>query len=265
MVTEQTTWQTAGVVFFLYIMLVAGGMSWLPARKRWLVIGGAAAGLLLIEVPIWHPPPRVIADWVLPPVVLLMAYWTSGQLFFAPMPRTERALMALDRRLRIRQVAAAMPRWAAEFLEFAYAGVYPVIPIALGIHLLFAERPDADRFWAIMLTTDFICFGTLPWVQTRPPRALEPTDPWHASFRRFNVRLLGRTSIHVNTFPSGHAAEALSAALLALDAPWPIVVWMFFNAAAISAGTVFGRYHYAADALAGWAVAVIVWGALSGS
>jgi hypothetical protein len=33
---------------------------------------------------------------------------------------------------------------------------------------------------------------------------------------------------------------------------------MAFNALAISAGAVFGRYHYAVDALAGWAVAVIV-------
>jgi hypothetical protein len=34
---------------------------------------------------------------------------------------------------------------------------------------------------------------------------------------------------------------------------------MFVNAAAISAGTVFGRYHYAADCIAGWAVALVVY------
>jgi hypothetical protein len=34
---------------------------------------------------------------------------------------------------------------------------------------------------------------------------------------------------------------------------------MFLIAAAISAGAVFGRYHYAVDAFAGWAVAVVVW------
>jgi len=34
---------------------------------------------------------------------------------------------------------------------------------------------------------------------------------------------------------------------------------MFFNTAAISAGAVLGRYHYAADAIAGWIVAVVVW------
>jgi hypothetical protein len=35
---------------------------------------------------------------------------------------------------------------------------------------------------------------------------------------------------------------------------------MFLNAVAISAGAVFGRYHYAADALAGWLVALLVYG-----
>ena len=30
-------------------------------------------------------------------------------------------------------------------------------------------------------------------------------------------------------------------------------------AAAISAGAVFGRYHYAVDAVAGWVVALTVW------
>jgi hypothetical protein len=31
----------------------------------------------------------------------------------------------------------------------------------------------------------------------------------------------------------------------------------------VSAGAVLGRYHYAADALAGWLVALVVWGVLT--
>ena len=44
-----------------------------------------------------------------------------------------------------------------------------------------------------------------------------------SSLRRFNLRVLGATSIQVNTFPSGHAAEGLVAALLVLAAPAGIV------------------------------------------
>jgi membrane-associated phospholipid phosphatase len=100
-------------------------------------------------------------------------------------------------------------------------------------------------------------------VQTRPPRALEPDEPWTSSLRQFNLRLLGATSIQVNTFPSGHAAEALVAALLVIGAPPAIVAVMFLAALAVSAGAVLGRYHYLLDALAGWLVAVgvcLLWG-----
>jgi membrane-associated phospholipid phosphatase len=34
---------------------------------------------------------------------------------------------------------------------------------------------------------------------------------------------------------------------------------MSLMALAISAGAVLGRYHYAADVLAGWLVALVVW------
>ena len=102
----------------------------------------------------------------------------------------------------------------------------------------------------------------LPLIQTRPPRHLEPAPPWRARLRILNLNILNNASIGMNTVPSGHAAEALAAALLVLDTPPAVVAWMFFNAAAISAGAVFGRYHYAIDAIAGWIVAVGVWALL---
>lgn len=114
-------------------------------------------------------------------------------------------------------------------------------------------------FWTVILVTDYVCFAMLPWIQTRPPRALEPDDPWRSSLRRFNLCLLGTASIRVNTFPSGHAAEALAAALLVSNAPYAVVVWMLFNTLAVSMGAVLGRYHNAADAFAGWLVALAVW------
>jgi hypothetical protein len=118
---------------------------------------------------------------------------------------------------------------------------------------------SADRFWSVVLFTDYVCFGMLPWFQTRPPRAMGFGVPWRSRWRGINVRLLDASSVQVNTFPSGHAAEALACALLVTGAPAPVVWWMIFNAVAISAGAVFGRYHYAADAIAGWAVALLVW------
>ena len=252
-------WQSATLIFFVYV----AGVAALPGRPRPARLGslyaGVAAGLLFtlgISAPGYHP---ILHDWLAPPVALLLAYWTSGLLFVAPRPAQERTLLGLDKRLNILETAQRLPASLAMTLELAYAGVYPMIPLALTLHVLFVPAADPQRFWAVVLITDYVCFAFLAWVQTRPPRALEPGEPWHSVPRRFNLGMLGATSIQVNTFPSGHAAEALASALLVVGAPWPIAVCMLLNAVAISAGAVFGRYHFAADAIAGWAVAVAVW------
>jgi membrane-associated phospholipid phosphatase len=258
-----SAWPLASGLFFGYAAAVAAVLPRLPWPRRRAALTFAAAGLTLAVISGQLPFTPVLHDWLLPPALLLLAYWTSGLLFVAPMPGVERTLFAIDGALRIRAIAARTPRPIAEFLEFAYAGVYPLIPIALVIQLTLTTAPDPQHFWTVILVTDYVCFAVLPWIQTRPPRALEASDPWTAGFRRFNVRMLGAASIHANTFPSGHAAEALAAALLVLDAPFPWVLWMFFNAAAVSAGTVFGRYHYALDAITGWMVALAVWWALA--
>src|SRR5690606_41445472 len=67
------------------------------------------------------------------------------------------------------------------------------------------------------------------------------TTLFRSRFRAFNVRLLGETSIGVNTVPSGHAAEALAAALLVSTAPVPVAAAFWVAAVAVTAGAVLGR------------------------
>jgi membrane-associated phospholipid phosphatase len=251
-------WEAASVVFFLYVG-IAGALGRRPARARVLLYLGVGAGLVFVLGTSRFPYTPILHDWLAPPAVLLLSYWTSGLLFIAPRAAQERALVALDELLRIDDVARSVPAWLALILEIAYAGVYLLIPLALIVQLRLAATADAERFWSVILITDFICFGFLAWVQTRPPRALSAPDPWMSPVRRLNLSMLGATSIQVNTFPSGHAAEALAAALLVIGAPLPVVMVMAVAAIAVSAGTVLGRYHYAADAITGWLVALAVW------
>jgi membrane-associated phospholipid phosphatase len=253
------TWELASGVMFAYTAILAAILPRLAPGARPRALMGSVAGIGVIAASVVTPSNVILHGWLLPPLLLLLAYWTSGFLFSAPMPRAEQALRQIDRALRVRAISCITPRWIAEFLEFSYAAVYGLIPIALALHLRFTTIPDYDRFWTVVLVTDYVCFAVLPWIQTRPPRALEPGDPWRSSLRTLNLHVLGVASIQVNTFPSGHAAEAVAAALLVSNAPSPVVAWMLFNALSVSAGAVFGRYHYATDAIAGWLVAVAVW------
>lgn len=250
-------WATAGIGFFVYVALVAalrGGLTPRTRRAAWLACcaGAALAWWGGSVQSFW------LKDLVVPPLVLLAAYWASGLLWTGPMPALERWLLSVDRSLGVDRLARRLPRPVCESLEVAYAGVYPLIPAALLLHLAFAPAPSAERFWTVILLTDFVCFGLLPWLQTRPPRALESEPPWRSRVRTFNVRLLGHASIQVNTLPSGHAAEALAAFLLVADAPLPVAAFMALSAVAVTLGAVLGRYHYAVDALTGWAVAITI-------
>lgn len=253
-----TPWQTATAVFLGYVAVVALLPRGLHGRRKAAALIGVLLGAAILAVSLRLPAAGVGNGWLLPPALLLLGYWTSGRLFVAPMPRAERALAALDDALAIQAIAARCPRPLVELLEVAYVGVYLLVPAALFIAL--RSGVSADRFWTTILVTDYICFALLPWIQTRPPRAVGFDVPWQSAWRPVNERLLAASSVQVNTFPSGHAAEGLALALLVVAAPAPVVVSMFAAAAAISAGAVLGRYHYAADAVAGWLVALLVWG-----
>jgi hypothetical protein len=256
------SWSVASVPYFIYIAAVAMFSRDLPASSRARSAGSAVVGLALALA-------AALTDvyWlralILPPIVLLIAYRASGFLWRGPMFGIEAKLVAADQALGIPVLVRRTPRIVAEFLEFAYLGVYPLIPIALALHLTYSPAPDADLFWTVVLVTDYVCFAMLPFIQTRPPRALETADPWSARLRGLNLRILHHASTRMNTIPSGHAAEALAAALLVLAAPAPIVAAMFVAAAAISVGAVLGRYHYSIDIITGWATALVVFAMLN--
>jgi len=253
-------WEAASLISFGYSAVTAAFLRrGVASAVRLRALGASIAGLAVAIASILAPPNVVLHAWLLPPMLLFLFYWTTGLLFVAPMPDVEKVFLQVDRDLHIRELSSQTPAWLVESLEFAYAGVFGLIPIALALHLCFATAPDTDRFWRVILVTDFVCFGMLPWIQTRPPRALEPGDPWRSSFRSFNLRVLGAASIQVNTVPSGHAAEALVAALLVAGLSPGILGLMMLAALAVAGGAVLGRYHYAIDAFAGWFVALAVW------
>jgi membrane-associated phospholipid phosphatase len=171
-------------------------------------------------------------------------------------------LLGFDNRLfgteGLAQFEKRAPRVLVEYLELSYLLCYAVVPAGFAWLILAGFADQASRFWSVVLLAAFLCYGVLPWLPTRAPRALEgERGAWRSAVRRMNLAVLGRASVQWNTFPSGHTAASLATAL-ALGSVAPVAGVVFgIVAVSIAAGSVAGRYHYAADAIAGALVAIL--------
>ncbi len=118
-----------------------------------------------------------------------------------------------------------------------------------------------DHFWTAVLVAALFCYAVYPFFPLTPPRLLFHDLPGPAVsplLRVANFWLLGTYGVQACIFPSGHVA-AVTATALVVRAYRPRLGTLFiFAAASVAAATVFLRYHYAADALAG---AVVGWAA----
>jgi len=266
------SWEYIAVAYYGYLTAVAFASTRF-ARAR-AITGGAFIACCLVvgwQAAAW-PALRMNAlgfAIAFPMPVLLGGHRLSGLFFVSPMEGIERWLMAMDDRwLRRTGVLAGYangPAIVHEALETAYVLVYAVIPAAVAT-LAIAGRSDAvPRFWSVVLLAEFLSYGVMPWLQTRPPRVLEAAKgmaPPDSAIRRLNAAILDRGSIQANTVPSGHAAGAVATALAVTDAVPSAGIVFLVLAAGIVAATVLGRYHYFVDSLLGIAVAVMAWGLL---
>ncbi len=262
-------WEWIAVGYYAYLLVVALTISRF-ARARTAALAGTVAGVVVIGAQSWLPLGPAVGQlafaFVVPLVILLVGYWLSGQFFVTPMRAVEQWLLRVDERLLQRPgilaAYAASPRIVRELFETAYVLVYPVIPAAVATLAIGGRLDAVPRFWATVLLAEFVSYGMLPWLQTRPPRALETAagvihPP--SAVRQFNAAILSRGSIQVNTIPSGHAAGAVAIALAVADVMPAAGIVFALVAAAIVAATVLGRYHYLVDSLLGVLVAVSAW------
>jgi hypothetical protein len=200
---------------------------------------------------------------VVPLGYLLAGYWLPALLVEEPNLRFEQRLLEFDRSLfgadGLARVERHAPRALVEYLELAYLLCYAVVPAGYACLVLAGHGADAiDRFWSVVLLAGFMCYGLLPWLPTRAPRALEPPrGTARSSIKKLNLAVLNRASVQWNTFPSGHTAASLATAL-AVWSYMPLAgIVLAVVALSIAAGSVVGRYHYAADAIAGAVVAIL--------
>ena len=253
--------------FFAYLVAVSrilalGGRSRVRVLTTGLVCVGAVVMLSQLRP---SPALQIVREW-LPAVYLLQAYWLCGLFFRRPMLGVERRLLDADRALfRLMNLTTLLthgPRVVLEYFEFTYLMVYPLVPASFALFLFVGGRPDTDSFWTAILVAGYGCYGVLPWIQTRPPRSIERTS--HEALagllvRRLNLFVLHKGSVQVNTFPSGHAAVAIAAALAVSTVHAGAGGAFLILAISITIATVLGRYHYAVDSLLGVLVGVVGW------
>lgn len=148
-------------------------------------------------------------------------------------------------------------------LEWCYLVVYSVGPF--GVALLYA-RHKADRTWIFLLfyvSGTLLAYALFPYFPSEPPRRVFPgqdlpnVDTW---LRQLNLWVVGGYGIHSSVFPSAHVSSAFSAAFgifTALPESRYAGPLMLVYACLVSVATIYGRYHYEVDVVAGFAVGLI--------
>jgi membrane-associated phospholipid phosphatase len=148
-------------------------------------------------------------------------------------------------------------------LEICYGVVYAAGPVALAALYFRRKRERADRFLSIYLIGTLLAYALFPYFPSEPPRtAFAGADLPRVLtvFRRFNLWVLGGYGIHSSVFPSAHVSSAFAAAwglLLTLPERQRIGWAMCAYAVLVAVATVYGRYHYAVDAVAGCGVSLV--------
>ena len=260
------------VHFFLFVALVSlwfrplSSLHWLPV-STFLVTALLIWFLALAEA---HGPAWLFSyarDW-LPLVLTLTAYREMD--WFTPKQRDfhlENAWVVWDRLLLdgggtrkwIESTGILLPG----YFELCYLLVYAVGPFTLAMVYALDRRELVDRVLVVYLAGTLTAYALFPYFPSAPPRTVFPQADLPGVMtpvREFNLWLLGGYGIHSSVFPSAHVSSAFAAAwalmLFVREKKW--LGWaMLGYAVSVAIATVYGRYHYAVDAAAGFGVSVV--------
>ena len=165
------------------------------------------------------------------------------------------------REWHFRALIEGLGRFMPLVLESSYLLVYGIGFFCIALPYFEHRREQVDRFLTVYLTGTLLAYAFFPYFPSEPPRILFPDlfrPAIRGGIRSLNLWLLNTATIHVGVFPSAHVSSAFSAAwfflVYARRSTWGLGLLAY--AIVVSVATVYGRYHYAADVFAGFAISL---------
>lgn len=153
-------------------------------------------------------------------------------------------------------------RWLSELMHAGYFSYYLLIPLSMLFVYARGGTRELHRFTVITGLGFFLCYLVFTVFPVMGPRYLYDQlqgEPARALFFETVHAIAEGGSSRGTAFPSSHVAATVAGWLACRR-----VVRRWFWVAApfvvlLTLGTVYGRFHYAVDALAGLAVAAVAW------
>lgn len=200
-------------------------------------------------------------------LLLTPTYEHSGKLIHAFFPWTIDAfLLRLDAvigggpALWSWQDRVVPPKWLNELFHAGYSFYYVLIPGTALVLWFKASRKLFENFLFFLIAVYYVHYFLFMLLPAHSPRLFVKNLAWPLegyALTRWLVQTVQNHAFAGGSFPSSHAA----AAVLCLRA-WPYLPWWgkgiwAFGTLLLLAGTVWGRYHYVVDIVAGVAAGVV--------
>ena len=254
------------MAYFSYVALISPAFP-VPTRLAPFVVAILVAALFLILARAQHPAFSIARDWV-PLGLLLVAYREMD--WFSPIAhnfRLELRWVEWDRAIlyqgglqrAIETLGAVVPF----YLELCYTLVYAVGFFLIAIFYIQHRRERVNGVVFVYLLGTLLAYALFPYFPSDPPRvAFGGTDAPNVTtaLRELNLWIVRDYGIHSSVFPSAHVSSAFTAAwaLFAYLPERKRVGWaMLVYAISVALATIYGRYHYAADVVAGIVVSLV--------
>jgi membrane-associated phospholipid phosphatase len=262
------------IAYFLYVMGIAAVRP-IAEPVKMLIFSLNPALILWFCLFAWAHKDRGftildhVRDWYPVPLILL-AFREMG---WMALPHASTAFedywVVWDRRLLydwgLKAAIESLGPLLPNLLELSYMLVYVMPIVTVAVFYIYGARERLDDAYSVLLFGTLTAYAMYPFFPSEPPRSVYPLadPPMMSALRRLNLFFVGNYGIHTSVFPSGHSAAAFSAAFAVMKLlPEPRWLGRGFLVLAVLIGcaTIYGRYHFAVDAVAGLVLAVLAVG-----